>query len=104
RPPRRRASFAEWLLRKGWGAERAGITADELWDIAALPRLPHEVIPGLENLDTFTALRFAVSVRRARLRWRKYQAEEALKALQGDKDPLGVGRVIALLGIGAVEG
>jgi len=62
------------------------------------------VIPGLENLDRFTALRFAASVRRARLRWRKYQAEEALRSLQGDKDPFGVGRVIALLGISTVEG
>jgi len=62
------------------------------------------VIPGLENLDKFTALRFAASVRRARRRYRKYQTEEALRLLQGDKDPFGVGRVIALLGIGAVEG
>jgi hypothetical protein len=62
------------------------------------------VIPGLENLDSFTALRFAVTVLRSRARWRKHQVEEALKALQGDKDPFGVGRVIALLGIGAVEG
>jgi hypothetical protein len=73
--------------------------------VAALARrLPHELIPGLENLDPFTALRFAVSVRRARARWRKYQVEQAMQSLQGDKDPFGVGRVIALLGIGAVEG
>jgi hypothetical protein len=62
------------------------------------------VLPGLESLDKFTALRFAVSVRRSRLRWRKHRVEEALSSLQGDKDPFGVGRVIALLGISTVEG
>jgi hypothetical protein len=39
---------------------------------------------------------------RARKRWRQHWVEELLKSMDEKKDPMGVGRVIALLGVGEV--
>jgi len=62
------------------------------------------VIPGLSGLSQMSALRFAASVYRSRGRWRKYQVEEMLRKMNGDKDPFGVERVIALLASQLSEG
>lgn len=86
------------------GTEERGAAADELWAIASLPRLPHEVVPGLEGLDPVSAIRFAVSVRRARMRYRQRQVNALLHGLQADKDTFGIGRALALLSAGVVEG
>jgi hypothetical protein len=92
------------MLEKGWGQEQRGATADELWSVARLARLPHELVPGLEGLDKMTAWRFAVSVSRARTRYRRMQMEELMRRLEGDKDPFGIGRVVTLLLSLVVEG
>jgi hypothetical protein len=69
-----------------------------MWALSrARGQWPHEVIPGLSGLSQMSALRFAASVYRSRLRWRKYQVDELLRQMNGDKDPMGVGRVISLL-------
>jgi hypothetical protein len=59
-------------------------------------------MPGLAALPGFKAYQFAREVLRARRRMRQYQVEELLRSMDGDKDPMGVGRVIALLGVGEV--
>jgi hypothetical protein len=60
------------------------------------------VLPGLEVLPRFKAYQLAREVLRARRRLRQHQVEELLRSMDGDKDPMGVGRVIALLGVGEV--
>lgn len=58
----------------------------------------------MEGLDSVRALQLVLAVAVARRRWRRHQVEEVLKSMAGDKDPYGVGRVIALLGMGEVGG
>jgi hypothetical protein len=51
-----------------------------------------------------TAMRFAVSVRRARQMWRRHQVEELLRKTGGEADPMGIGRVLAILASDFSEG
>jgi hypothetical protein len=99
--PRR---FAAWLASDGEDGKSAAAFADLLWDACKLPRWPHEAVPGLQALDPVRAFQLVLAVGRARRRWRRHQVEELIRSLDGDKDPMGVGRVIALLGMGEVGG
>lgn len=56
----------------------------------------------MEGLDSVRALQLVLAVAVARRRWRRHQVEDVMKSMGGDKDPMGVGRVIALLGMGEV--
>ena len=98
----RRSRFATWLASDGEPGKRASAFADDLWDVCQLARLPHELLPGLDHVDAFTALRLAMEVARASKRWRRHQVEELLRSMDGDKDAMGVGRVIALLAMAEV--
>ncbi|HXT99582.1 MAG TPA: hypothetical protein VN903_01230 [Polyangia bacterium] len=71
--------------------------------MSRLARLPHEVL-GLKGLPAFKAYQLAREVYRARRRWRRHEVKELLDSMKGDKDQLGVGRVIALLAMGEVGG
>ena len=55
-------------------------------------------------LDPLSDLSLALTVLRARRKWRQYQVEELLRSMGGDSDPMGVGRVISLLAALEVRG
>ena len=57
--------------------------------------MPHEVL-GL-NLTGLDALRLAVTIKRARDKFRLNEINRGLRDVDDKKDPLGVGRVITLI-------
>ena len=56
------------------------------------------------DLPPLTAMRLAVTVKRARDKYRANAVREQLRELDGDSDSFGIGRIIAVLARIAVEG
>lgn len=102
--PARPWGFATWLESRGEQGRRAAHAADELWEVyRGSPHTMGELI-GAGRLDPFTESRLCHSVLRARKKFRRYQVEELLRKMDGDRDPMGMGRVISLLGALEVGG